>query len=42
MVNREYAQKLWNNLLELGPRRLTLLASSAFRFSWVWAAAPTI
>lgn len=26
MVNREYAQKLWNNLLELGPRRLALLA----------------
>jgi flagellar M-ring protein FliF len=26
MVNREHAQKLWNNLLELGPRRLTLLA----------------
>jgi flagellar M-ring protein FliF len=26
MVNREYAQKLWNNLLELGPRRLSLLA----------------
>lgn len=25
MVNREYAQKLWNNLLELGPRRLALL-----------------
>jgi flagellar M-ring protein FliF len=25
-VNREYAQKLWNNLLELGPRRLALLA----------------
>jgi flagellar M-ring protein FliF len=26
MVNREHAQKLWNNLLELGPRRLTVLA----------------
>lgn len=26
MVNREHAQKLWNNLLELGPRRLALLA----------------
>jgi flagellar M-ring protein FliF len=26
MVNREHAQKLWNNLLELGPRRLTILA----------------
>ncbi|ABD86669.1 flagellar basal-body MS-ring/collar protein FliF [Rhodopseudomonas palustris] len=26
MVNREYAQKLWSNLLELGPRRLTVLA----------------
>uniref|UniRef100_Q07SG6 Flagellar M-ring protein n=1 Tax=Rhodopseudomonas palustris (strain BisA53) TaxID=316055 RepID=Q07SG6_RHOP5 len=26
MVNREYAQKLWGNLLELGPRRLVLLA----------------
>lgn len=26
MVNREHAQKLWNNLLELGPRRLAALA----------------
>lgn len=26
MVNREHAQKLWNNLLELGPRRLAVLA----------------
>lgn len=26
MVNREHAQRLWNNLLELGPRRLTVLA----------------
>jgi flagellar M-ring protein FliF len=26
MVNREYALKLWSNLLELGPRRLALLA----------------
>jgi len=26
MVNREHAQKLWNNLLELGTRRLILLA----------------
>ncbi|HEY0331532.1 MAG TPA: flagellar basal-body MS-ring/collar protein FliF [Rhodopseudomonas sp.] len=26
MVDREYAQKLWTNLLELGPRRLTVLA----------------
>ena len=26
MVNREHAQKLWNNLLELGPKRLLLLA----------------
>ena len=43
MVNREHAQKLWNNLLELGPRRLTLLALvMALRFSSVWAAAPTI
>lgn len=25
MVNREHAQKLWNNLLELGPRRLVAL-----------------
>ena len=30
MVNREYAQKLWNNLLELGPRRLALLALVGF------------
>lgn len=30
MVNREYAQKLWNNLLELGPRRLALLAFVGF------------
>ncbi|MEW6645321.1 MAG: flagellar basal-body MS-ring/collar protein FliF [Pseudomonadota bacterium] len=26
MLNREHAQRLWNNLLELGPRRLTVLA----------------
>ena len=26
MVNREHAQKLWNNLLELGTKRLILLA----------------
>lgn len=26
MVNREHAQRLWNNLLELGPRRLAALA----------------
>lgn len=26
MVNREHAQKLWNNLLELGTKRLVLLA----------------
>jgi flagellar M-ring protein FliF len=26
MINREHAQKLWNNLLELGPQRLTMLA----------------
>lgn len=26
MVNREYALKLWSNLLELGPRRLAVLA----------------
>jgi len=26
MFNREHAQRLWNNLLELGPRRLTVLA----------------
>lgn len=27
MVNREHAQKLWNNLLELGTKRLILLAA---------------
>jgi flagellar M-ring protein FliF len=26
MVNREHAQRLWNNLLELGPKRLAALA----------------
>jgi flagellar M-ring protein FliF len=30
MVNREHAQRLWNNLLELGPRRLTVLALVGF------------
>ncbi len=29
MVNREHAQKLWNNLLELGTKRLILLAVAA-------------
>ncbi|WP_371420315.1 flagellar basal-body MS-ring/collar protein FliF [Tardiphaga sp.] len=30
MVNREHAQKLWNNLLELGTKRLILLAVVGF------------
>jgi len=30
LVNREHAQRLWNNLIELGPRRLTVLALVGF------------